>query len=93
MKIGLNYAFGVNAHHDVGLLRNLVQSMESLGFSSLWIDGPSTDRFVADVVSEVAAMTPGPYLHIGGDEGSGPPVPGSRAFQHRLQETVCPRRF
>ena len=37
MKIGLNYAFGANAHHDVGLLRNLVQSMESLGFSSLWM--------------------------------------------------------
>lgn len=37
MKIGLNYAFGANAHHDVGLLRNLVQSMETLGYHSLWM--------------------------------------------------------
>ena len=37
MKIGLNYAFGANAHHDVGLLKNLVQSMEGLGYHSLWM--------------------------------------------------------
>lgn len=37
MKIGLNYAFGANTHHDVGLLRTLVQSMESLGYHSLWM--------------------------------------------------------
>ena len=37
MKIGLNYAFGANAHHDVGLLKILVQSMEALGYHSLWM--------------------------------------------------------
>jgi probable F420-dependent oxidoreductase len=37
MKIGLNYAFGANAHHDVGLLKALVQTMESLGYHSLWM--------------------------------------------------------
>jgi probable F420-dependent oxidoreductase len=37
MKIGLNYAFGANAHHDVGMLKNLVQSMEGLGYHSLWM--------------------------------------------------------
>ncbi len=37
MKIGLNYAFGANAHHDVGLLKTLVQSMEGLGFHSMWM--------------------------------------------------------
>jgi hexosaminidase len=39
-----------------------------VGFSSLWVNGGSTNQFVADVLGEVAEMTPGPYLHIGGDE-------------------------
>ena len=38
------------------------------GSSSLWIGGPNTARFVEDVVREVAALIPGPYFHIGGDE-------------------------
>jgi len=37
MKIGLNYAYGANPAHDVGYLRHLVQTMESLGYSSLWM--------------------------------------------------------
>lgn len=32
-----------------------------------------TPRFVADVLGELAALTPGPYLHIGGDEAFGMP--------------------
>ncbi|MCR2810476.1 MULTISPECIES: beta-N-acetylhexosaminidase [unclassified Microbacterium] len=39
-----------------------------VGFSSLKIRDEATYDFVADVVGELAAMTPGPYLHIGGDE-------------------------
>ena len=39
-----------------------------LGSTSLWIGGPDTTRFVDDVVREVAALVPGPYFHIGGDE-------------------------
>lgn len=39
-----------------------------VGFSTLDIDSEITYRFVADVLREVAALTPGPYLHIGGDE-------------------------
>ncbi len=40
----------------------------SVGFSSLCIDKEITYRFVDDVVRELAAMTPGPYIHLGGDE-------------------------
>ncbi|MFE9105674.1 family 20 glycosylhydrolase [Actinomadura geliboluensis] len=32
-----------------------------------------TFRFVRDVLGEVAALTPGPYLHLGGDEAFGMP--------------------
>ena len=39
-----------------------------VGFSSLSIRSERTYEFVDDVVREVAALTPGPYLHLGGDE-------------------------
>lgn len=39
-----------------------------VGFSSLCIDSELTYEFVRDVINEVAGMTPGEYLHIGGDE-------------------------
>jgi len=39
-----------------------------VGFSSLAIGRESTYEFVEDVLREVADLTPGPYLHIGGDE-------------------------
>lgn len=39
-----------------------------VGFSSLAIRSDHTYQFVDDVVREVAALTPGPYLHLGGDE-------------------------
>ena len=39
-----------------------------VGFSSLCVDEPVTYRFLDEVFGELAAMTPGPYFHIGGDE-------------------------
>ena len=39
-----------------------------VGFSSLAIDNELTYRFIDDVIGELAALTPGDYLHIGGDE-------------------------
>ena len=41
---------------------------DEVGFSALWLDGDVTLRFVADVVGELAALTPGDYIHVGGDE-------------------------
>lgn len=40
----------------------------SVGWSALCPDKAITWRFVNDVVRELAAITPGPYIHIGGDE-------------------------
>ena len=40
----------------------------AVGFSSLCTRKPVVMQFARDVIHEVAAMTPGPYLHIGGDE-------------------------
>ena len=39
-----------------------------VGFSTLHFNNEVTLKFVNDVIAELAAMTPGPYLHIGGDE-------------------------
>ncbi|MFJ2646450.1 beta-N-acetylhexosaminidase [Streptomyces sp. NPDC087420] len=39
-----------------------------VGFSSLCVPDAVTYDFVDDVVRELAALTPGRYLHIGGDE-------------------------
>ncbi|WP_426594450.1 beta-N-acetylhexosaminidase [Cellulomonas sp. McL0617] len=39
-----------------------------VGFSRLYADLPATGDFLREVFADVAAMTPGEYVHIGGDE-------------------------
>lgn len=39
-----------------------------VGFSRLHADLPATEPFLQDVFGDVAAVTPGDYVHIGGDE-------------------------
>ncbi len=39
-----------------------------VGFSTLCIGQPAVTQFMQTVIAEVAAITPGPYLHLGGDE-------------------------
>jgi hexosaminidase len=39
-----------------------------VGFSSFCVDKEITYEFIDDVVTEIAAISPGPYFHIGGDE-------------------------
>jgi hexosaminidase len=34
----------------------------------LCLDNPTTYEFLDQVIGEIAALTPGPYIHIGGDE-------------------------
>lgn len=41
-----------------------------VGFSTLHLNKEITLKFVDDVLRELAAITPGPYLHIGGDEAA-----------------------
>ena len=58
----------ISAYPEVGAAAVEPYEGIEVGFSSLAIDKESTYAFVDDVVREVAAMTPGPYLHLGGDE-------------------------
>jgi hexosaminidase len=39
-----------------------------VGFSSLCVAKPITYPFLADVLDQLARLSPGPYLHVGGDE-------------------------
>jgi hexosaminidase len=50
-----------------GIAPELYTGME-VGFSSLCIGKRVTNRFLEEVIAELAALTPGPHLHIGGDE-------------------------
>lgn len=59
-----------------------------VGFSSLWINNEVTYRFLDDVIRELAALTPGPYIHIGGDEALSTPDEDYRKFIKRIQEIV-----
>ncbi len=56
--------------------------------SSLAVDREDTARFVADVLAEVAEITPGPYIHIGGDESLGTDPAAYRRFVERAAAVV-----
>ncbi|MER7106278.1 beta-N-acetylhexosaminidase [Streptomyces sp. NPDC000229] len=60
-----------------------------VGFSSLCVAKDITYDFVDDVVREVAALTPGRYLHIGGDEAHSTSHEDYVAFMDRAQATVA----
>lgn len=59
-----------------------------VGHSSVRIHEEGTYRFVRDVVRELAEMTPGPYIHIGGDESLGTPQADFDLFAERATAIV-----
>lgn len=59
-----------------------------VGFSSLCVGKEITYAFLDDVIGEIAALTPGPYFHLGGDEAAATPRPDYSAFIEQAQEIV-----
>jgi hexosaminidase len=59
-----------------------------VGFSSLCTDKDVTYAFVDDVVREIAALTPGAYFHIGGDEAFVTGEADYKRFIQRVQAIV-----
>jgi hexosaminidase len=59
-----------------------------VGFSTLWINSEITYQFLDDVIRELAALTPIPYIHIGGDEARSTPEEDYKKFIKRFQEIV-----
>lgn len=59
-----------------------------VGFSTLCTGNEKVYQFVDDVVNELAALTPGPYFHIGGDESHVTKKEDYIAFINRVQGIV-----
>ncbi|MBE1492807.1 beta-N-acetylhexosaminidase [Plantactinospora soyae] len=59
-----------------------------VGFSAVDVDNERTYQFVDDVLGEVAALTPGPYLHVGGDEAFTLGSADYTRFMDRVQRIV-----
>ncbi|WP_407552952.1 beta-N-acetylhexosaminidase [Streptomyces sp. Pv4-95] len=60
-----------------------------VGFSSLCVPKDRTYDFVDDVIRELAAMTPGPSIHIGGDEAHSTSHADYVAFMDKVQPVVA----
>ncbi len=63
----------------------VLQPVIPFASSSLWVGGEVTLRFVEDVLGEIAAMTPGPYIHIGGDEALATPRDEYGSFMREVR--------
>jgi hexosaminidase len=59
-----------------------------VGFSTLCIKNEKVYQFVNDVFEELAAITPGAYLHIGGDESHATKKKDYIPFVNRVQQIV-----
>ncbi|WP_328298803.1 beta-N-acetylhexosaminidase [Streptomyces sp. NBC_00435] len=60
-----------------------------VGFSSLCVGKERTYEFIDQVLGELAELTPGRYLHIGGDEAHSTPAADYAAFMDRAQAVVA----
>lgn len=59
-----------------------------VGFSSLCVHKDITYTFLNDVIGELAKLTPGGYVHIGGDEAHSTPLSDYVTFVDRVQPIV-----
>jgi len=59
-----------------------------VGFSSLCTSKDVTYKFLNDVIGELAALTPGPYIHIGGDEAKSTQEADYLPFIQKVQDIV-----
>lgn len=59
-----------------------------VGFSTLCTKNEKVYQFIEDVFTELAAITPGPYLHIGGDESHATAKEDYIPFVNRVQGIV-----
>ena len=60
-----------------------------VGFSTFCTDKEITYKFIDDVFRELSAITPGPYIHIGGDESHSTKIEDYIPFVNKVQEIVA----
>lgn len=70
-----------------GKARELYTGTE-VGFSTLCTKKDVTYKFINDVVRELAGLTPGPYIHIGGDESHATKKEDYIPFIAKVQDIV-----
>jgi hexosaminidase len=70
-----------------GVARPLYTGID-VGFSALCVEKDITYKFIDDVVREIAALTPGAYFHMGGDEVKTLKPAQYNAFVERVQGIV-----
>lgn len=61
----------------------------NVGFSSFMCQAEITYTFIGDVIRELAALTPGEYIHIGGDEASSTSQTDYNYFIGRVNDIVA----
>ncbi len=59
-----------------------------VGFSTLSLKKEATFRFINDVIRELSSITPGPYIHIGGDEAKATKKEDYIQFINKISEIV-----
>ena len=59
-----------------------------VGFSTLCTEKEIVYEFIEDVIREIAQLTPGPYIHIGGDESHSTEKKDYIEFVERVQDIV-----
>lgn len=52
-----------------------------VGFSSYCVSKPITYSFLDNVIQQLAALTPGPYIHVGGDEAQSTSAADYQTFE------------
>ncbi|MGD8778152.1 MAG: beta-N-acetylhexosaminidase [Ignavibacteria bacterium] len=70
-----------------GIAPELYTGIE-VGFSSLCIKKEITYKFIEDVIKELAVITPGEYIHIGGDEAKSTEHQDYVKFIERVEKIV-----
>ena len=69
--------------------RKVLFTGKRVGFSTLCTHKKITYQFINDVVGEIAAISPGPWFHIGGDESHATPKKDYLPFIEKLQGIVA----
>lgn len=65
-----------------------INTSEEVGHSSLCVGKPAVDKFLTAVVGELAKLTPGPYIHIGGDEAASTSASDYALFESLAAQVV-----
>jgi hexosaminidase len=59
-----------------------------VGFSSICVNKEISNIFLKDVIGELAVLTPGPYIHIGGDEAQATDAADYISFVNKVQSII-----